>query len=80
MNNTITMNLLKAGQTAKVVKLNTKGSMRRRFMDLGLVENTSIVCLGQSPAGDPKAFLIKGAVIAIREEDSSTVIVKHLRN
>jgi len=80
MSNTITMNKLEAGQSAEVVALKTEGDMRRRFMDLGLIEGTSVVCLGQSPAGDPKAFLIKGAVIAIREEDSSSVIVKHLKN
>ena len=80
MNKTLTMNKLAAGQSAEVVKLNTEGDMRRRFMDLGLIEGTAVVCLGQSPAGDPKAFLIKGAVIAIREEDSSTIVVKQLKS
>lgn len=80
MNNTITMNVLEVGQSAEVVKLNTKGDMRRRFMDLGLIEGTAVACVGQSPAGDPKAFLIKGAVIAIRQEDSSTIAVKPLKN
>ena len=80
MSKTVTMNKLEVGQSAKVVKLNTKGDMRRRFMDLGLIEGTDVTCLGKSPVGDPKAFLIKGAVIAIREEDSSTITVKHLKN
>lgn len=80
MNKPLSMDNLSTGQSAVVIKLNTKGDMRRRFMDLGLIEGTAVTCLGQSPAGDPKAFLIKGAVIAIRKEDSSTVTVRHLKN
>ena len=80
MNKTTTMDKLEAGQSAVLIKLNTKGDMRRRFMDLGLIEGANIVCVGKSPAGDPKAFLIKGAVIAIRKEDSSSVCVKRLNN
>ena len=47
-----------------------------RFMDIGLVEGTLVECLRKSPAGDPKAYLIRGAVIAIRKEDAATVFVE----
>lgn len=80
MNNTITMDKLEVGQSAVLTELNTKGDMRRRFIDLGLIEGTTVVCVGKSPAGDPKAFLIKGAVIAIREDDSKGITVKCLKN
>lgn len=80
MNNTFTMDKLEVGQSATVVKINTLGDMRRRFIDLGLIEGTTINCTGKSPAGDPKAFLIKGAVIAIRKEDSKTITIKILEN
>ena len=64
-----TLDILKPGQTGVVVKLNSVGSMRRRLLDIGLVEGTRVECLGKSPSGDPSAFLIRGAVIAIRSED-----------
>ncbi|MBE6733250.1 MAG: ferrous iron transport protein A [Ruminococcaceae bacterium] len=73
MDEIITIDMLKAGQNATVLRLNTKGDMRRRFIDLGLIEGTDITCVGKSPLGDPSAFLIRGAVIAIRSEDASTV-------
>ena len=73
MNKAVRMDELKAGQKATVIKLNTTGDMRRRFIDLGLIAGTDIVCVGKSPLGDPSAFLIRGAVIAIRSEDSATV-------
>lgn len=80
MSKYLTMNNLKNNQSAKIVKINTVGEMRRRFIDLGLIEDTVITCVGTSPAGDPKAFLIRGAVIAIRKEDSISILVKLLLN
>jgi ferrous iron transport protein A len=67
---------LKVGQTARVKDLRSTGSMRRRLQDIGLIEGTSVECLQKSPAGDPIAFLIRGAVIALRNEDSQNVIMK----
>lgn len=67
---------MKTGTYASVVRLDTKGDLRRRFMDIGLVEGTPVECLRKSPAGDPKAYLIRGAVIAIRKEDAATVMVE----
>lgn len=49
--------------------------MRRRLLDLGLAEHTEVMCLGQSPLGDPKAYLIRGAVIAIRAIDSRKILI-----
>ena len=63
------------GQHAVVAKLVAKGNMRRRLLDIGLVENTDVECVGRSPWGDPSAYLIRGAVIAIRSEDSGDVLV-----
>ena len=70
-----TMNDMEIGDTARVVQLNIEGSMRRRLLDIGLIEGTKIECLQKSPLGDPAAYLIRGAVIAIRSEDSIRVCV-----
>ena len=66
---------LKPGQHATVSMLQSTGRMRRRLLDIGLVENTAVECLGRSPGGDPSAFLIRGAVIAIRSEDGRDVLI-----
>ncbi len=75
MNSTNTLKDLKQGQTAKVKSLLSTGSIRRRLQDIGLIEGTEVECLQKSPAGDPTAYLIRGAVIALRSEDSSNVTV-----
>lgn len=63
------------GQRAAVQTLLSTGSMRRRLLDIGLIENTEVECLGRSPGGDPSAYLIRGAVIAIRAEDCENILV-----
>ena len=70
------MDRLPEGSAAMVTELLTTGSMRRRLQDIGLIEGTRIECLLRSPAGDPAAYLIRGAVIALRAEDSSRVRVE----
>lgn len=66
---------IKPGETAVVKSLCAHGSMRRRLLDIGLVEGTRVECVGVSPLGDPASYLIRGAVIAIRAADSRDVLV-----
>ena len=66
---------MEPGQKGRVKKMISSGGMHRRFRDIGLIENTVVECVGKSPAGNPKAFLIRGAVIAIRTEDCCGIII-----
>ena len=68
---------LRQGQKALVLDIFSSGDMRRRLQDLGLICGTKVVCVGKSPLGDPSAFLIRGAVIALRCEDSSCVRIQY---
>ena len=76
MGQNCSLNELNPGETAVVKELKTRGSIRRRLLDIGLVKDTKIECVGKSPAGDPAAFLIRGAVIAIRSEDMKDIVVR----
>lgn len=71
-----TLNNILPGEHAVVCSLNAPGAMRRRLLDIGLIENTDIECIGRSPGGDPSAYLIRGAVIAIRSEDCEDIVIK----
>lgn len=72
------LNELELSQKAVIDKILTSGDMRRRFIDIGLIENTVVECVGISPQGDPKAYLIRGAVIAIRNQDSAEILVREV--
>lgn len=74
--NIIQLNQLSLGKKGIVKKLDCDGLIRRRLLDLGLIEGTEIQALQISPSGDPVAYLIRGAVIALRIEITSTIWVE----
>ncbi len=69
---------LNPGQRGRVRHLTATGTMRRRLLDLGFIEETEVECLGRSPGGDPSAYLVRGAVIAIRAIDGKSVQIEAL--
>ncbi|WP_353096918.1 FeoA family protein [Tissierella praeacuta] len=79
MNNTyIPLNSLSIGEKCKVKQLVSNGLTRRRMLDLGLIDDTVVEPLHQSPSGDPMAYLIRGAVIALRSDVASMILVEKL--
>lgn len=74
----LTLNNLPIGQKCIVEELLSNGMERRRMLDLGLVQGTTIEALQKSPSGDPIAYYVRGAVIALRDEDASKVLI-HLQ-
>lgn len=67
---------LAPGESAVVESLSIGGSMRRRLLDIGLIEGTRVECVGTAPSGDPAAYRIRGAVVALRREDGRRVAVR----
>lgn len=63
------------GERGAVLKLNLTGRLRRRLMDIGLIEGTEVECVGISPLGDPSAYLIRETVVAIRHSDGQGVLI-----
>ena len=66
------LNQLKPGEEAVVTSISGEN---RRPRDLGLIEGTKVKCVLKSPLGDPAAYKIRGAVIAIRREDAADIKV-----
>ena len=72
-----TLALLRQGESCVVSDITACDGIRRRLQDIGLIKGTNITCVQKSPLGDPTAYLIRGAVIALRSDDSLCVrIVK----
>lgn len=67
---------LTIGQRGTVTALRAVDGMRRRLLDIGLIEGTTVECVGRSPGGDPAAYLIRGAVIAIRDRDGADILIE----
>ena len=69
---------LRPGQGARVLRLSgaCRGPERRRLMDLGLVAGTDVVAEMKSPGGDPVAYRVRGALIALRKEQAETIQIE----
>ncbi len=74
----IPLHELPIGEKATVVSLTTSGTTRRRMLDLGIVPTSTIEAVRKSPAGDPVAYRVRGAVIALRKEEAQHIIVSRL--
>lgn len=72
----MTLEKLRPGQAGTVLALRLEGPLRRRLRDLGMVEGARLQCLGRSPLGDPSAYLVCGAAIALRRSDSCRIEVE----
>lgn len=67
---------LAVGEGARVAQIEAAPTMRRRLMDLGLIPGTQVTCVAKSPAGDPAAYQIRGAVIALRGGDTAGICLE----
>lgn len=67
---------IQVGDKAIIKQVNTSENIKRRLLDIGLIEGTCVECLFKSIFKDPLAYLIRGAVIAIRKEDSKDILVE----
>lgn len=69
---------LSPGGVAIVRELSARGALRRRLQDLGFVPGAKVECLGHSPLGDPRAYRVRGMVIALRGSDAEAIQVRPL--
>ncbi len=69
----MTLDKLEINKCATIKSLHCTGDLRRRLLDLGLVNGTNIKAILKSPIGNPIAYEVRGTVIALRKEDSKLI-------
>lgn len=74
------LDTLEPGERAEVVQIapSIQGPQRRRLLDLGVLPGTEITAELRSPSGDPVAFRIRGALIALRRPQAQGVLIRPL--
>jgi ferrous iron transport protein A len=63
------------GELARVVSLEADGFDRGRLLDLGFTPGAGVECLFSSPMGDPTAYRVRGAIVALRRGQSEKILV-----
>ena len=72
----MTLNELEIGKTAKVVRLNGEGAVKRRIMDMGLTKGTEVTVRKVAPLGDPIEVTVRGYELSIRKADAEMIEVE----
>lgn len=74
------LDALKSGEAAEVVQISpaVQGPQRRRLLDLGLLPGTRVEAEMLSPSGDPMAYRIRGALIALRRPQAQGIYIRRL--
>lgn len=74
----VRLSSLKEEETARVLGISKecRGEARRRLLDLGFVKGTPISIDLISPLKNPKAYLIKGTSIALRDNQASKILIQ----
>lgn len=63
-------------EKGKVLSITSRDEIRRRLLDMGLIPGTLVTCAFKSPWGDPTAYLIRGALVALRHDDADRIFVE----
>ncbi len=64
------------GKEYTVREIALDSGIKRRLFDIGLLPGSSIQKLFKSFLGDPAAYSICGAVIALRREDTDRIFIE----
>ena len=76
LNSICSLNELEIGYIGNIVQIAVQGKSRKRLFDLGLTTGTKVQAIQKSPSGDLTAYMIRGALIAIRNEDARNIFVR----
>ncbi len=71
-----TLKDVKVGQTAKVVKLQGEGAVKRRIMDMGITKGVEVFVRKVAPLGDPVEITVRGYELSLRKADAEMIIVE----
>jgi DtxR family Mn-dependent transcriptional regulator len=74
----LTLASIPSGETATVTSISRacRGQQRRRIMDLGIVPGTRITPELDSLTGDPRAYQVRGTLVALRKEQANQIFVQ----
>lgn len=68
------------GKKSIVVKVISTGSIKRRLLDIGLTPGTIVESVFSNPGGNLTAYMIRGALIAVRDSDSRNILVREIES
>ncbi len=74
----IMLDKIKVGSKAEVVKINSKGRLKRKLMDMGLNRGSKVEVKGKAPMGDPIEVRVRGYSLSLRQNEAAEILVKEV--
>ena len=71
-----TLQDVKVGEKATIVKLHGEGALKRRIMDMGLTRGTEVFVRKVAPLGDPMELTVRGYELSVRKGDAELIEVE----
>ena len=69
----MTLNDLKIGDSAVITDVGGEGSLRNRFLDMGLIPHTKVTLQKVAPMGDPVEIRVRGYELTLRRVDAKLI-------
>ncbi|MCE5190066.1 MAG: ferrous iron transport protein A [Eubacteriales bacterium] len=69
----MTLDELKAGQTAVIRAVGGVGALRLRLLDMGLIPRTKVTLIKAAPMGDPIEICVRGYELTLRKDDARSI-------
>ncbi|WP_235044006.1 metal-dependent transcriptional regulator [Halanaerobium saccharolyticum] len=76
--NEIKLNEINIGSKADVVKIMSKGRLKRKLMDMGLNRGARVEVKGKAPMGDPIEVKVRGYSLSLRRDEAAEILVKEV--
>lgn len=67
---------LKPGEKGRIVKVEGKGALRRRILDMGIVPGSDVEMERYAPLGDPVEIKLKGYHLSLRKGEAETIVLE----
>lgn len=71
-----TLNNIKRGHCAVVIRTNLTGILKRRLIDMGITPGVIIKIKRTAPLGDPIEIRLRGYELSIRRSEAKKIIVR----
>lgn len=70
-----TLDQLRQGEQAVIVRVGGERSLRRRLLDLGLLPGERVTLSAIAPLGDPIELTVKGYRLSLRKDEAKLVTI-----
>lgn len=73
-----TLDELRPGDQAIVIKIAGSGEARRRLLDMGVGKGVKLKVEKVAPLGDPIDISVKGYHLSLRKEDARSILIEEV--